>query len=161
MKSTNFSFWRSRLLQMQLWNVIFLWDLLSIVRRLAIFVNRTVVSNLFPKSFLTNTKLLQSWGDFVAPSIKMSKEIYYSDKYEDDKYEYRHVMLPKVTIINWFDFFLIKMSFQGSCKAGAQDALHVRAGVEELGCAAKPRVKISFSASPTLCCSRLCLSQRI
>ena len=26
----------------------------------------------------------------------MSKEIYYSDKYEDDKYEYRHVMLPKV-----------------------------------------------------------------
>ena len=28
--------------------------------------------------------------------IKMSKEIYYSDKYEDDKYEYRHVMLPKV-----------------------------------------------------------------
>ena len=29
-------------------------------------------------------------------SSKMSKEIYYSDKYEDDKYEYRHVMLPKV-----------------------------------------------------------------
>ena len=28
----------------------------------------------------------------------MSKEIYYSDKYEDDKYEYRHVMLPKVGI---------------------------------------------------------------
>ena len=23
------------------------------------------------------------------------KEIYYSDKYTDDKYEYRHVMLPK------------------------------------------------------------------
>ena len=90
---------------MQLWNVIFLWDLLSIVRRLAIFVNLSVMSNLFPKSFLTNTKLLQSWGDFVAPSIKMSKEIYYSDKYEDDKYEYRHVMLPKVRIINWFDFF--------------------------------------------------------
>ena len=35
----------------------------------------------------------------------MSKEIYYSDKYEDDKYEYRHVMLPKVRKINWFDFF--------------------------------------------------------
>ena len=49
----------------------------------------------------------------------MSKEIYYSDKYEDDKYEYRHVMLPKVKIINWFDFFLINISFQGSCKAGA------------------------------------------
>ena len=25
-----------------------------------------------------------------------SKEIYYSDKYTDDKFEYRHVMLPKV-----------------------------------------------------------------
>lgn len=24
-----------------------------------------------------------------------SKNIYYSDKYYDDKYEYRHVMLPK------------------------------------------------------------------
>uniref|UniRef100_A0A3B3Z9L4 Cyclin-dependent kinases regulatory subunit n=1 Tax=Periophthalmus magnuspinnatus TaxID=409849 RepID=A0A3B3Z9L4_9GOBI len=23
------------------------------------------------------------------------KQIYYSDKYDDDKYEYRHVMLPK------------------------------------------------------------------
>jgi len=23
------------------------------------------------------------------------KEIYYSDKYNDDKFEYRHVMLPK------------------------------------------------------------------
>ena len=34
----------------------------------------------------------------------MSKEIYYSDKYEDDKYEYRHVMLPKVRIIYWFEF---------------------------------------------------------
>ena len=101
------------------WNVIFLWDLFLIVRRLAIFVNRTVVSNLFPKSFLTNTKLFQSWGDFLAPNIKMSKEIYYSDKYEDDKYEYRHVMLPKVRIINWFDFSLKLMSFQGSCQAGA------------------------------------------
>ena len=45
-------FWRSRLLQMQLWNVIFLWDVLSIVRQLAIFVNLTVVSNLFPNPFL-------------------------------------------------------------------------------------------------------------
>jgi cyclin-dependent kinase regulatory subunit CKS1 len=25
-----------------------------------------------------------------------TKEIYYSDKYNDDKFEYRHVMLPKV-----------------------------------------------------------------
>ena len=25
-----------------------------------------------------------------------SKDIYYSDKYTDDKFEYRHVMLPKV-----------------------------------------------------------------
>ncbi|UXI15488.1 aquaporin-9 [Sarcoptes scabiei] len=24
-----------------------------------------------------------------------SKEFYYSDKYQDDKYEYRHVVLPK------------------------------------------------------------------
>ena len=32
----------------------------------------------------------------------MSKEIYYSDKYEDDKFEYRHVMLPKV-ILNLLD----------------------------------------------------------
>lgn len=24
-----------------------------------------------------------------------SKDIYYSDKYSDDKFEYRHVMLPK------------------------------------------------------------------
>lgn len=26
---------------------------------------------------------------------KLSKEIYYSDKYFDDEFEYRHVMLPK------------------------------------------------------------------
>ena len=26
---------------------------------------------------------------------KLAKEIYYSDKYNDDEYEYRHVMLPK------------------------------------------------------------------
>ncbi|CAF0810300.1 unnamed protein product [Brachionus calyciflorus] len=26
---------------------------------------------------------------------KLSKEIYYSDKYSDDEFEYRHVMLPK------------------------------------------------------------------
>lgn len=26
---------------------------------------------------------------------KLSKEIYYSDKYTDDEFEYRHVMLPK------------------------------------------------------------------
>ena len=30
--------------------------------------------------------------------VRMSKEIYYSDKYEDDQYEYRHVMLPKVDL---------------------------------------------------------------
>ena len=34
----------------------------------------------------------------------MSKEIYYSDKYEDDKYEYRHVMLPKVGILLFRSF---------------------------------------------------------
>ena len=28
------------------------------------------------------------------------KDIYYSDKYTDDKFEYRHVMLPKVSFIN-------------------------------------------------------------
>ena len=28
-----------------------------------------------------------------------SKDIYYSDKYTDDKFEYRHVMLPKVKIL--------------------------------------------------------------
>ncbi|KAG5264389.1 hypothetical protein AALO_G00253260 [Alosa alosa] len=29
-------------------------------------------------------------------SLTMShKQIYYSEKYDDDKYEYRHVMLPK------------------------------------------------------------------
>ena len=33
-----------------------------------------------------------SFRDFSAMS---SKEIYYSDKYNDDKFEYRHVMLPK------------------------------------------------------------------
>ena len=27
-------------------------------------------------------------------------EIYYSDKYTDDKFEYRHVMLPKALNIN-------------------------------------------------------------
>jgi hypothetical protein len=31
-----------------------------------------------------------------------SKEIYYSDKYTDDKYEYRHVMLPKVRSRHFF-----------------------------------------------------------
>ena len=29
-----------------------------------------------------------------------SKDIYYSDKYTDDKFEYRHVMLPKVKLLN-------------------------------------------------------------
>ena len=33
---------------------------------------------------------------------RMSKDIYYSDKYEDDKYEYRHVMLPKVDLARGF-----------------------------------------------------------
>ena len=27
------------------------------------------------------------------------KDIYYSDKYTDDTYEYRHVMLPKVGLV--------------------------------------------------------------
>lgn len=31
----------------------------------------------------------------VIDIAKLSKEIYYSDKYADDEYEYRHVMLPK------------------------------------------------------------------
>ena len=31
--------------------------------------------------------------------VKMpNKDIYYSDKYNDDTHEYRHVMLPKVTL---------------------------------------------------------------
>ena len=36
--------------------------------------------------------------------VRMSKDIYYSDKYEDDKFEYRHVMLPKVdlALTTWF-----------------------------------------------------------
>ena len=38
----------------------------------------------------------------------MSKEIYYSDKYEDDKYEYRHVMLPKVGIFSYSPFSVSK-----------------------------------------------------
>jgi Cyclin-dependent kinase regulatory subunit len=40
-----------------------------------------------------------------------SKEIYYSEKYTDDKYEYRHVMLPKVSTgtvrFSIFIFFLL------------------------------------------------------
>ena len=28
-------------------------------------------------------------------SVMSKKDIYYSDKYTDDKFEYRHVMLPK------------------------------------------------------------------
>lgn len=31
---------------------------------------------------------------FTASSFSMSGEIYYSDKYQDDVYEYRHVTLP-------------------------------------------------------------------
>ncbi|CAB1424877.1 unnamed protein product [Pleuronectes platessa] len=47
----------------------------------------------------------KSWNNFTvtAPgeavnspdSIMSYKQIYYSDKYDDEKYEYRHVMLPK------------------------------------------------------------------
>uniref|UniRef100_A0A8C7WQ62 Cyclin-dependent kinases regulatory subunit n=1 Tax=Oryzias sinensis TaxID=183150 RepID=A0A8C7WQ62_9TELE len=32
---------------------------------------------------------------FLRASTMSHKQIYYSDKYDDDKYEYRHVMLPK------------------------------------------------------------------
>ncbi|KAF6723502.1 Cyclin-dependent kinases regulatory subunit 1 [Oryzias melastigma] len=37
---------------------------------------------------------LVSSSDF-RDSTMSHKQIYYSDKYDDDKYEYRHVMLPK------------------------------------------------------------------
>merc|ERR1739838_552421 len=34
--------------------------------------------------------------EILNPSAKMPKQnIYYSNKYEDEKFEYRHVMLPK------------------------------------------------------------------
>ena len=36
----------------------------------------------------------------------MGKEIYYSDKYEDETHEYRHVILPKVPILTHFNQFL-------------------------------------------------------
>merc|ERR1712241_768449 len=31
----------------------------------------------------------------IGKSLQTKKQIYYSDKYTDDEYEYRHVMLPK------------------------------------------------------------------
>ncbi|KAL4624833.1 cyclin-dependent kinases regulatory subunit 1 [Arapaima gigas] len=36
-------------------------------------------------------------GNQVSPTflVMSTKQIYYSDKYDDDKFEYRHVMLPK------------------------------------------------------------------
>ena len=70
----------------------------------------------------------------------MSKDIYYSDKYEDDKFEYRHVMLPKVQQFLWFllkDFFLNYL-YPGAGEAGAEDAHDVGGGVEEPGGAAEP-----------------------
>ena len=49
-------------------------------------------------------------------SSKMSKEIYYSDKYEDDKYEYRHVMLPKVWTFVMFSPNIISSNCQALAK---------------------------------------------
>ena len=41
-----------------------------------------------------------------------SKEIFYSDKYNDDSHEYRHVILPKVSVIHvriWYlTYFMYK-----------------------------------------------------
>ncbi|PWA15117.1 hypothetical protein CCH79_00008686 [Gambusia affinis] len=34
-------------------------------------------------------------AEWTPASAMSHKQIYYSDKYDDDKYEYRHVMLPK------------------------------------------------------------------
>uniref|UniRef100_A0A3B3RAZ6 Cyclin-dependent kinases regulatory subunit n=1 Tax=Paramormyrops kingsleyae TaxID=1676925 RepID=A0A3B3RAZ6_9TELE len=33
--------------------------------------------------------------DSAALQVMSQKQIYYSDKYDDEKFEYRHVMLPK------------------------------------------------------------------
>ena len=49
----------------------------------------------------------------------MGKEIYYSDKYEDETHEYRHVILPKVPILTHFLSILFQM-FAGYGKTGAQ-----------------------------------------
>ena len=45
-------------------------------------------------AFCNNNKVLNVSCKFFIP-VMSKKQIYYSDKYTDDEYEYRHVMLPK------------------------------------------------------------------
>merc|ERR1712038_1796112 len=40
-------------------------------------------------------KSLKHFESSIRPKKMPSKNIYYSDKYTDEKFEYRHVMLPK------------------------------------------------------------------
>ena len=47
------------------------------------------------KSLISPTVVVQVTTPFIFLCRMPNKNIYYSDKYFDDKYEYRHVMLPK------------------------------------------------------------------
>merc|ERR1712071_740697 len=50
-----------------------------------------ITSNVGPDSW----KVFLLFSRIVTAATMSDKSIYYSDKYYDDKYEYRHVMLPK------------------------------------------------------------------
>jgi hypothetical protein len=58
------------------------------------FANLSLLSLLLCTNFSLGRRQNKSYFQTVRMP---SKEIYYSDKYTDDKYEYRHVMLPKVS----------------------------------------------------------------
>ncbi|XP_058518301.1 cyclin-dependent kinases regulatory subunit 1-like [Ochotona princeps] len=44
---------------------------------------------------LSGVERLDARGCWPSGQVISHKQIYYSDKYDDEKFEYRHVMLPK------------------------------------------------------------------
>ena len=54
-----------------------------------------------------------------------SKDIYYSDKYTDDKFEYRHVMLPKVNKKFKCFFFMMKLSLTRNDKCCVTSKVYI------------------------------------
>ena len=61
----------------------------------------------------------------------MPKDIYYSDKYNDDTHEYRHVILPKVSFLQKFLHIFRILLYLGPCQARAKEPPDVWGWVEE------------------------------
>ena len=69
-----------------------------------------------------------------------SKEIFYSDKYNDDSHEYRHVILPKVTIVMFQGPIYDPVLSPGPDQAGAQTQADDGVRVESPGGDHEPRL---------------------